>query len=207
MENKEAVTKPFGRKIAVIVSLIMAVILVPIIVINTVLIVRSYTDTEHIPAVFGISPLVVLSNSMADTFCTNALIFIKDVDTDDLEVGDVVCYLIEETAVTHRITQVTTDDDGVLAYITQGDANNTEDTYFVYPEQIEGIYFGHVAEIGAFVLFMQTTAGMVIFIGLPIVLYLVLDYILSRKEKKEDNKKAKDLEKELEELKKQMNQG
>ncbi len=207
MENKDVVGKPLGRKIALIVSLIMAVILVPIIVINTVLIVRSYTNTEHIPSIFGISPLVVLSGSMSGTFETNALIFIQDVDTETLEVGDVVCYLIEETAVTHRITQVTTDDEGVFAYITQGDANNTEDTYFVYPEQIEGIYFGHVSEIGAFVLFMQTTAGMVIFIGLPIVLYLVLDYILSRKEKKEDNKKAKDLEKELEALRKQIDNG
>lgn len=203
METKTG--KPIGKNIALIISLIVAIILVPIIVVNSILIVKSYTEQDHIPAIFGISPLVVLSGSMEDTFSTNALIFIKDVDNDALEVGDVICYLIEETAVTHRITQVTEDSDGAFAYITQGDANNTEDSYYVYPDTIEGMYFGHIAEVGAFVLFMQTTAGMVIFIGLPIVFYLILDFILSRKEKKVDDKKAKALEQELEELKKQMN--
>lgn len=205
-ENQVKEKKSISRKIVVIASLVMVIVLVPIIVINTVLIVKSYTDQDHIPSLLGISPLVVLSGSMEDTFSTNALIFIKDVDTDDLEVGDVICYLIEDTAVTHRITQVTEDEDGVPAYITQGDANDTEDSYFVYPETVEGMYIGHIAEVGAFVLFMQTTAGMVIFIGLPIVLYLILDFILSRKEKKEDDKKAEALEKELEELKRKMNQ-
>ncbi len=201
--NKQA-QKPLGRMLAIVVSMLIAVILVPIIVANTILIVGSYTDSEHIPSIAGISPLVVVSGSMEGTFSTNALIFIRDIDTEELEIGDVICYLIDEVAITHRITQITEDEAGEIVYITQGDANNTEDNYYVYPEQIEGLYIGHIEEIGAFILFMQTTSGVIIFVGLPIVLYLILDYILSRREKKTDDKRAKELEEELAELKKQL---
>lgn len=187
-----------------ILVVLLLIVLIPIIVLNSILIVRSYTDTDHIPAILGMSPLVVLSGSMSGTFETNALIVIQDVDAENLEVGDVICYLIEGTAVTHRITQVTEDEEGTLAYVTQGDANDSEDNYYVYADAIEGQYIGHIAELGAFVLFMQTPAGMGIFIALPIVLYLVLDFMLSRKDKKSDDERTKELEKELEALKKQM---
>lgn len=181
--KKKTTKKRLGRRLAIISNVLITAMLVPIIAINTILIVRSYIDTEHIPSIAGVSPLVVLADSMESTFSANALIFIKDTDRDELEIGDVICFSVEEMAVTHRITQIIEDEAGQVAYITQGDANNTEDNYYVYPEQIEGVYIGHIEEIGAFILFMQTTTGMLIFTGLPIALYLILDNILSQREK------------------------
>lgn len=176
--QQEQPKKSEGSKLATIISAIVCVILIPVILLNSTLIVKSYMDTDHVPSVFGISPLVVLSGSMSGTFEVDALIMIKDVDAEDLEVGDIICFLVSGTAVTHRIIEVTADDNGDLAFVTQGDANSAQDTSLVLAEDIEGQYIWHMEGIGAFVMFMQTTSGMVIFIAVPIALYLVLDFFL-----------------------------
>ncbi len=193
-----------GSKLPMLISVLICAFLIPVILVNSILIVKSYTDSDHIPSIFGISPLVVLSGSMSGPFEVDSLIVIKDVEAEDLEVGDIICYLVSGTAVTHRIIEITTDDEGTLAFVTQGDANDSKDSSYVYAEDIEGQYIWHMEEIGAFVMFMQTTQGMIIFIALPIALYLFLDFILSRRDKKSGDKKREELEKELEALKKKI---
>lgn len=202
-----------------VLGVILCVLFIPIIILNVVMIVRSYTDPDHIPSVFGYSPVIVLSGSMSPTFETGDMILIQKTDPYTLKVNDVICYLEEESAVTHRIIEVQQDNGSVL-YVTQGDANNTEDAVPVTPEQIQGKYTGtHFSGLGDFAIFLQSTPGMLIFIGGPVLLFILWDVIrrtlMNRRSKGEKKKLEEEsagkqqeleaMERELQRLRAQVN--
>lgn len=186
---KQAILNVFG--------VILCVLFIPIIILNVVMIVRSYTNTDSIPSVFGYSPVIVLSGSMSPEFEAGDMILIKKAEPETLQVGDVICFLEEETAVTHRIIAIE-NEDGADYYITQGDANNTEDASPVTPQQVQGRYTGvYFTGLGDFAIFLQSTPGMLIFIGGPIALFVLWDLIrktiFGKKAKKENEGKQQEL--------------
>ncbi len=185
-----------------VIGVILCLIFIPVILINLVLIVKTYTDADHIPSVAGYSPVICLSGSMETTFAAGDMIFIRH--TDDpagLKEGDVICYLTgENVAVTHRIVQVT-ELDGQVRYITQGDANNTADQLAVSPDQIEGVYTGvHIPKLGSLAMFMQTTTGMILFIICPLLILVGWDILRRRMEAQREKTRAAELEERLREL-------
>lgn len=172
-----------------ILGVALCVIFIPIIILNVVMIVRSYTSPDAIPSVFGYSPVIVLSGSMSPAFEAGDMILLQKADPATLQVGDVVCYMEEESAVTHRIVEIQ-EADGQPLFVTKGDANNAEDLVPVTAGQIQGKYTGiALSGAGEFAMFLQSTPGMLIFIGGPILLILLWDVlrrmISSRKDRRE----------------------
>lgn len=76
------------------------------------------------PTVFGYKPYTVVSGSMEPTYHVGSMIYVKEVAFEELQDGDVITFKSGNIAVTHRIIQVDTKNNGV---ITQGDANNASD--------------------------------------------------------------------------------
>lgn len=195
-----------------VLGVVLCVVFIPIIILNVIMIVRSYTDSDHIPSVFGYAPVIVLSGSMSPTFEVGDMIIIQKTDPATLKVNDVICYLEEESAVTHRIMEIQ-QVDGQPVFITQGDANNAEDIAPVNPDQVQGKYAGvRLAGVGDFAMFLQSLPGMLIFIGGPIVLFLLWDVgrrvLENRRRKGEKSKQDEErqaMEQELERLRAQMN--
>lgn len=188
--------------VGTIIGIILCIILIPIIIINIILIVNTYIHPENIPGVFGMRPVIVLSGSMEPEFMSGDLIFIQDGDVEQLKEGDIICYMEDGAAVTHRIEAVT-EENGAVRYTTRGDANNTDDQKQVEQSQIQGIYKGRkISGAGDEVMFMQSTTGMILFIVCPIVLLILWDIIYRRKIDKEEREERGRLEKELEELRK-----
>ncbi len=191
-----------GGIVGSVVGILLCIILIPVILINLVLISKTYTDADHIPSIGGFSPVICLSGSMEDTFFTGDMILIRRTDRPaELSEGEVICYLTGEgVAVTHRIVQVT-QVDGETRYVTQGDANNTPDQLAVSPEQIEGVYTGvHIPKLGSFAMFMQTTTGMLLFIVCPLLL-LAAWYVIRRQvEAKGERARTQELEARLAQL-------
>lgn len=188
--------------VGTIIGIILCIILIPIIIINIILIVNTYIHPENIPGVFGMRPVIVLSGSMEPEFMSGDLIFIQDGDVEQLKEGDIICYMEDRAAVTHRIEAVT-EENGAVRYTTRGDANNTDDQKQVEQSQIQGIYKGRkISGAGDAVMFMQSTTGMILFIVCPIVLLILWDIIYRRKIDKEEREERGRLEKELEELRK-----
>lgn len=185
-----------------IIGVILCVIFIPIIIINLILIINSYINPSEMPGVFGVRPAVVLSGSMEPTIGVGDLIFIHDTDPAALQEGDVICYLSSGKAVTHRIVGVTTGDDGQNRYVTQGDANNTEDRLAVTVDQVQGIWKGgRIAGLGNVILFMQTTTGMILFIVCPLLLYFLWDIWQRHRLDKAEAAHRAELEAELAALK------
>lgn len=197
-----------------VLGVILCVIFVPIIILNVVMIVKSYTDSDQIPSVFGYAPIIVLSGSMSPEFETGDMILVKrTTDPYSLQVGDVITYLEEESAVTHRIIEVQTGGT-VPRFVTQGDANDTQDTSPVQGDQVWGKYTGiHIPRLGEFAIFMQSTVGMVVFIVGPLLLIVLWDvlrrFLASRKSGNEAEKLRQEqaaMAEELERLRAQVGQ-
>ena len=198
MKNEK---KKTAGRIFTAVNIVLCIILIPVILLNVTVIISTYIHPDEIPGFFGIKPVAVLSGSMENAIMTGDLILIKNTDPLTLEKGDVICYLEFGQAVTHRIVEIV-QEAGEPAYITKGDANNTEDARSVRPEQIQGVWSGvRLAGVGNFVLFLSSTTGMIVFIVCPILLLILWDIISRlRMDKKERSRTAR-LEAELNALK------
>ena len=133
-------------------STIICVIILFLIIINVTLIIESYINPNELPSFLGIKSFVIVSESMEPTIMTNDLIFITNIDKEDLEVGDIISFKTGDYINTHRIVRKETRN-GEEVYITKGDNNNKEDRGYVEFQDIEGRYlfrlpgFGKITEI------------------------------------------------------------
>lgn len=181
-----------------LVEAVLCIILIPIIIVNVLLIVSSYTQPNKMPSVFGIKPTIVLSGSMEPNIKIGDLIFINETDPSQLKEGDVICYIASEKAITHRIVEITTAENGEIRFVTQGDANNVVDQRAVSIDQIEGIWNGgRIQELGNIILYMQSTTGMILCIVCPLLLLFIWDVWRRWKADKAEAAKTAQLEAEL----------
>lgn len=196
-----------GRKkvssiISGIVGIVLCIIFVPIIIINLILIIGSYKNQEEIPGVLGYKPVIVLSGSMEPAIHTGDLILLHKADASQLKEGDVICYLVSGKAITHRIVEIKGEENGQVSYITQGDANNAADQQPVAEDQIQGIWEGvRIGGLGDFVMFMQSTTGMILFIICPLLLFILWDIWRRWRLDKSEAARTAELEAELAALK------
>ena len=205
-KRKGGVGNLFGIVICVILSLIL--------VCNLTIIIKGALNPERPPSAFGITSMIVLSGSMSgdapDHIEVGDLIITKTVDPETLGVGDVITYMEEgTTTVTHRIIGI--NDDG--SFKTKGDANISEDITPVLKENIVGKFVFRIPKLGDVAMFAQTPLGMMIFIGIPLLLYILLDVAVrskqNKRKKKADDKakqEADELKEELERLKAQLSE-
>ena len=186
------------------ISIIIIVILLPVLFVNSVIIINSIMNPDKIPSFFGWKPFIVLSGSMESEIFPGDLAIVKDVGTKGLKVNDVIAFRSEDIVVTHRIVEIK-NENGTIKYKTKGDNNNSQDVGDVLPEQVEGLYKFKISKMGNLAMFMQTPTGIISCLSIPLLLLV----LLHMKEIKEDRKyinekvnKQKQMEKEIEELKK-----
>lgn len=121
---------------------------------------------QDLPMVFGFSPIIVLSGSMEPTFSVNDMIVIRR--QDSYAVGDVVTFDDGGFFTTHRIVSQSPE-----GFVTQGDANNTEDSGYLSPAQIKGAVVFTIPAVGAFLLFLRTPLGILLLVlAGPLLVFL-----------------------------------
>jgi len=176
--------------------------LLPLLIINTTLIVKSIVYPDEVPSFLGYKPFIVLSGSMEPEFYSGDLVLAREVVTSDLKVGDVISYREGQSVITHRILEIT--EEQGRKFITKGDHNNVIDRNPVTEDQVEGRYLFHVSKLGNFAIFMQTPLGMVIFIACPLVLFILYDIMRRSYFDRKKNKKTVELEAELAKMRQQL---
>lgn len=214
------------------VSIGLCVLMLPLLLMNIVLIFKSIIHPNDLPTIFGYKPLIVLSDSMYPTIKKGDLIFTQVVDVKDLKPGDVITYREYEddgktlgTVVTHKIYDITTETDGEhagqLKFRTYGINNqrqadgkiqynengemvviNMDDA--VYAPQIEGRYTSKINGLGSFIYWMQGTWGLIVCIGIPLVAFIVYEFIKRNEEMKIQRASNESATNELEELRKKL---
>ena len=73
------------HKILKILSIFCAIIIIPIIIYNIVLMAKSMINPNKIPSFLGMKSLVIISESMEPTIMPNDAIFVKNVSKDELK--------------------------------------------------------------------------------------------------------------------------
>lgn len=192
-------------KVVTIISAFICVILSIILLSNLIIIVKGALNPERPPSAFGVTSMIVLSGSMSgdapDHIEVGDLIITKSVDPETLKVGDVITYMEQgTTAVTHRIIGI--NDDG--SFKTKGDANNAEDREPVLPERIVGKYIFRIPKLGDIAMFAQTPFGMMVFIGIPLLAYILLDMAVRSKQNKRKKKADEQTKEEADKLKEEV---
>lgn len=200
---KEKVKSTALHKVLTVIGTILCIILIPILIINCILIVKSFTS-EEVPSVSGVLPLIVLTDSMYPEIQSGDLIICHTADAETIEVGDVIAFFDPAgngtTIVTHRVVEVT-QQDGKLAWRTKGDNNNAEDRLPVTEDKLVAVYKGtRLAGFGNVALFMQTTPGLIICVVCPVLLLVGYDMIRRRMYEKTNKQDTDQLMQELEEL-------
>lgn len=170
---------------------VISTILVAIVVVLALLLVGA--------RFIGLNVYTVLSGSMEPTYHVGSLIYVKDVDTDELKAGDVITYMLDEdTIVTHRIVDVIPDetDPSIIRFQTKGDANDSVDRSLVHYKNVIGTPVFSIPKLGYLANYIQKPPGRYIAIsaGAIILLLVFLPDLFSDDDKSEKKKKKQNNE-------------
>lgn len=170
---------------------VISTILVAIVVVLALLLVGA--------RFIGLNVYTVLSGSMEPTYHVGSLIYVKDVDTDELKTGDVITYMLDEdTIVTHRIADVIPDetDPSIIRFQTKGDANDSVDGSLVHYKNVIGTPVFSIPKLGYLANYIQKPPGRYIAIsaGAIILLLVFLPDLFSDDDKSEKKKKKQNNE-------------
>lgn len=201
--NEPVQEKSLRDRIIKTVVIIICILLIPMLIVNLTLIVKSFVYPDEVPSFLGYKPLIVLSGSMEPVFYSGDLVLVHEVNQDTLREGDIVAFREGNSIVTHRIQAINVEDEQ-RQYITKGDNNNTEDRITVTDEKIEGIYILKVSGLGNLAFFMQTPLGMILFIALPLLLFILYDIFRRNHYDRKEKSRVKDLEDELDKMRQQI---
>lgn len=134
--------------------------------------------------VIGLTPYTVLSGSMVPAYPVGSLIYVREVDAADIEVGTPLTFYVSGGAMvaTHRVVEVITDN-GETLYVTKGDANDMPDPPVRYGSVIGTPVFS-IPFLGYFSTWLQSGAGVIAGIALAamLLLSLLLSEVLPREE-------------------------
>lgn len=138
--------------------------------------------------IFGYQIYTVMSGSMEPVYHVGSLIYVKEVDTNTLEKGDVITFMADEdTVVTHRIDEVVheSDDHGesVLKFRTKGDANDAVDGKLVHYKNVLGKPVFSIPLLGYLAFYIQRPPG--IYIALVVGTLLIASVFLPGNKGKE----------------------
>lgn len=202
--NKQE-NSPKFHKALTIIGIVMCVILVPILIVNCTLLVKSFINKDEVPDFGGTLPLIVLTDSMYPDIKSGDLIICKAVDAKDVAIGDVISFYDPAgkgtSVVTHMVIDII-NEDGKISFKTKGINNNTEDRLSVPEANLIAEYTGiRIPGAGNFAIFMQSTTGLIVCVILPIILFVGYDVIRRRIYEKSKGDDMAALMAELEALK------
>lgn len=179
-----------GKTIKKILNVISTILVVIVVVLALLLVGARF---------IGLNVYTVLSGSMEPTYHVGSLIYVKDVDTDELKAGDVITYMLDEdTIVTHRIADVIPDetDPSIIRFQTKGDANDSVDGSLVHYKNVIGTPVFSIPKLGYLANYIQKPPGRYIAIsaGAIILLLVFLPDLFSDDDKSEKKKKKQNNE-------------
>ena len=128
----------------------------------------------------------VISGSMEPEYSVGDLIYVKEANPKDIEVGMPITFVLNEDLVvaTHRVVEIDADNQ---YFYTKGDVNETVDSAPVHFNNVIGVPQFHIPLLGYVSDFIQNPPGTYITIGVGTVLVLAVflpDLIVNKKKEK-----------------------
>ena len=144
----------------------------------TIVSVNTFDRTDR--SIFGYKAFIVLSDSMSATdFSAGDLILSKEVDPTTLQAGDIISFQSTDPdnygeVVTHKIRELTTDENGNPGFVTYGTTTGENDESIVTYDFVLGKYQTRLPGVGKFFQFLKTTPGYIVCIFLPFLLLILV---------------------------------
>ena len=127
-----------------------------------------------LPKLLGMTPLAVLSGSMEPTYHVGSLVYVKDADPAEVQVGDPITFKIsDDTMVTHRVVAIDTE---AQTFQTKGDANDNVDGGAVAYQNLVGKPVFTIPYMGYLAVYANTTTGMIVMVTVILVI-LILTFL------------------------------
>ena len=172
---------------------VIYILLLPIILWELIIVIKTIKNPNETPDVFGIKTFTIISGSMEPNISVNDLVIIKEVEKSEIKKGDIISFKINGEIITHRVINIETDTNGEILYTTQGDANNIQDYNKITFENIEGKYIGKIPKVGKIVITLKNKETLTVLIVLLLIIYVLEERNSSKKLKR--NKTRIDYEK------------
>jgi signal peptidase len=135
----------------------------------------------------------VLSGSMSPAITVGSAVVTQPVDTQAIEVGDIITYRSPRNGemTTHRVVGI--EGESLRYFQTKGDANEDPDPYTVPSANVEGRVLFDVPLLGYVADFVKTPLGFILMLGIPggIIIILEMRKMWLGLSEEEKHKKAK----------------
>ena len=89
-----------------IISIIILIILITILFVSVTILIDSCLHPDEVPSFFGWKPFIVLSGSMETQISAGDIVVVKEIDTQNLQKGDIIAFKEDDVVITHRIDEV-----------------------------------------------------------------------------------------------------
>lgn len=148
-------------------------------------------------SIMGYRIFAVATGSMVPDYNVNDVLLIKEVNHEELKVGDDITYLgnredVNGRIVTHRIIEIK-EENGEKTYLTKG-INNTVEDPMIDDNQIYGKVMGKIPVVTEINHIVKNQYGFFFLIFVPIVAVIFLEIADTVTEIKKDKKEAKENE-------------
>ena len=140
-----------------------------------------FTPAGEAPTVFGWQILRITTGSMAPTYPTDTMVFVRKVDPADVEPGDVISFYSSDPGLdgslnTHRVVEVREEGDHYV-YVTKGDANNARDQYDADSRRLLGKVVGSSYLLGKLSRLMANPLVFIPVILVPLAVILIVNIV------------------------------
>ncbi len=186
--------KTVFRRVMSAVSTVVTVLLIAVTAFLVVMMLTTKGNTAG-ANVFGYRMYSVLSGSMMPEINPGDVVLVKEVPPEEIHVRDVITFYRpdedgQRVYVTHRVMAITEVGVGTPAYVTRGDASQTDDEKPVIYPLVMGKMVVTLPWLGKIIDFTRNGLGLLVII-LPAFIIIVVEVIkLIRMARKPDDKEA-----------------
>ncbi|MGB4589942.1 MAG: signal peptidase I [Clostridiaceae bacterium] len=128
----------------------------------------------------GLTPYAVLSGSMEPQYAVGSLIYVKEIEPQNIQIGDSITFILNENLIvaTHRVVEITPEG----SFTTKGDSNESTDGVPVHPNNVLGKPIFSIPYLGYLSVFLTSKQGKVV-LGVISTLILI-SMLIPEKSKK-----------------------
>lgn len=182
-KEKQKVTRTWQ-----IISIIIYILIIPILIINFTLIIKSFINSNETPSILGYKNYIIVSGSMEPTIMTGDSIFVKEVPQNEIKINDIISFQDGNIITTHRIIKIE-EESGIKKYTTKGDNNNIEDKEKITYDKIEGKYQFKINGVGNILQILQNKITLIILLLIMVTIYLYSCRLKHKKKLRKEKRK------------------
>ncbi len=191
------------QKILSVIIIVVIALMVPVLVINITLLIKSWVNPDVPPTLFGNITLFV-DEAMDPDIKKGDMVFIKACEPEDIEIDDYLLYKTNKGYVLQKVDMIYKASDGEVAgWYTSSNLDSTLGGNTVPASNLIGKYEGgRISSLGAIASFMGSIWGIIICMAIPLGLLVAYEVVTAKKKEKASDNEKSELLAELEALRK-----